>query len=216
MAYDFKKEFKALYAPAARPTIVDVPEMTFVVADGKGDPNTSSEYANAVGALYGFSYTVKMSKMGGNTPDGYFDFVVPPLEGLWSVEGGENAPTFIDKSRFKWTSMLRVPDFVTEDIFEQFKGILAAKKPELDLSVIRLEKFTEGLCGQITHIGPYDGEPPTIAALEHYIEENGYRTEMSGMRRHHEIYLGDPRKVAPEKLKTIIRHPIVRKSCLEQ
>ncbi|WP_323414728.1 hypothetical protein [Desulfitobacterium sp.] len=117
MAYDFKKEFKSLYAPAARPTLMDVPEMTFVMADGQGDPNTSAEYTNAVGALYGFSYTVKMSKMGGNTPDGYFDFVVPPLEGLWSVEGGKSAPTFIDKSRFKWTSMLRVPDFVTEDIF---------------------------------------------------------------------------------------------------
>jgi hypothetical protein len=210
MAYDFKKEFKALYAPSTKPSIVDVPEMSFVMADGKGNPNTSAEYANAVGALYGISYTIKMSKMGGETPDGYFDFVVPPLEGLWSVENEEHALTFIHKDKFLWTSMLRVPDFVTQEVFERFKETLAARKPELDLSVIRLEKFAEGLCGQITHTGSYDDEPTTIAALERFIEESGYVTEISGMRRHHEIYLGDPRKVAPEKLKTIIRHPVVK------
>jgi hypothetical protein len=212
MAYDFKKEFKALYAPSTKSSIVDVPGMTLVMADGKGNPNTSAEYANAVGALYGISYAIKMSKNGGDTPDGYFDFVVPPLEGLWSVEGDEHAPTSIDKDKFLWTSMLRVPDFVTQEIFERFKETLAAKKPELDLSVIRLEKFAEGLCGQITHTGAYDDEPTTIAALEQFIEESGYRTEISGMRRHHEIYLGDPRKVEPEKLKTIIRHPIVKRT----
>ncbi|GHU62644.1 hypothetical protein AGMMS49983_04450 [Clostridia bacterium] len=210
MAYDFKKEFKALYAPSAKPSIVDVPEMTFIMADGKGNPNTSAEYANAAGALYGISYAVKMSKMGGETPDGYFDFVVPPLEGLWSVEGEEHAPTFMDKDKFLWTSMLRVPDFVTREVFERFRETASAKKPELDLSVIRLEKFAEGLCGQITHTGSYDDEPPIIADLERFIEESGYRTEVSGLRRHHEIYLGDPRKTAPEKLKTIIRHPVVK------
>ncbi|MDR3051783.1 MAG: GyrI-like domain-containing protein [Oscillospiraceae bacterium] len=211
MAFDFKREYKSLYTPAAEPSIVNVPEMTFVMADGRGNPNTSAAYANAVSALYGFAYAVKMSKMGGtSTPDGYFDFVVPPLEGLWSVEGEEHAPTFLDKEKFLWTSMLRVPSFVTEDVFAAFKEKLTAKKPELDLSVLRLETFTEGLCGQITHTGSYDDEPQTIALLERFIEQAGYRTAISGMRRHHEIYLGDPRKSAPEKLKTIIRHPVVR------
>jgi hypothetical protein len=210
MTYDFKKEYRQLYAPSDKPFLIDVPEMTFIMADGRGDPNTSAAYANAVAALYGFSYAVKMSKMGGGSPDGYFDFVVPPLEGLWSVEGEAHAPDFLNKGRFEWTSMLRVPDFVTEEVFTEFRIKLAARKPELDLSVIRLEKFTEGLCGQVTHTGPYDDEPPTIAALERFIEESGCRTEMSGMRRHHEIYLGDPRKTPPGKLKTIIRHPVVK------
>ncbi|MDR1355530.1 MAG: GyrI-like domain-containing protein [Propionibacteriaceae bacterium] len=208
---DFKKECRALYAPTTSPAIIDVPKMTFVMADGKGNPNTSAEYSNAVGALYGISYAVKMSKKSGDFPDGYFDFVVPPLEGLWSVEGDEGAPPFIDKDKFIWTLMLRVPDFVTDDVFAHFKGKAAAKKPELDLSVVRLETFTEGLCGQIMHIGSYDDEPSTVADLERFIAKSGYRTEMSGLRQHHEIYLGDPRKVAPEKLKTIIRHPVVKR-----
>lgn len=210
MAYDFKKEFKPLYAPSSEPSIVDVPEMTFIMADGKGNPNTSTEYTNAVAALYGFSYAVKMSKMGTDAPEGYFDFVLPPLEGLWSIQGEKHAPMFIDKDKFMWTSMLRVPDFVTEDVFKRFREKLAVKKPELHLSVIRLETYTEGLCGQITHIGSYDSEPSTIETLERFIMESGYRTEISDMRRHHEVYLGDPRKVATEKLKTIIRHPIAK------
>jgi hypothetical protein len=151
-----------------------------------------------------------MSKNSGETPDGYYDFVVPPLEGLWSVKGEEHAPTFINKDKFQWTSMLRVPDFVMADVFELAKRTIAKKKPELNLTVVRLEKITEGLCGQITHIGSYDDEPETIAALEIFIIESGYRTDISDIRRHHEIYLGDPRKTAPEKLKTIIRHPIMR------
>jgi hypothetical protein len=184
--------------------------MTFIMVDGRGDPNTSAEYANAVGALYGIAYAIKMSKMGGDTPEGYFDFVVPPLEGLWHIEGDTAAPVAIDKDRLVWTSMLRVPDFVTPNAFEEAKGKVAKKKLELDLSVARLEKFTEGLCGQITHTGSYDDEAPTVAALERFIEESGYRTQMSGMRRHHEIYLGDPRKTEPEKLRTLIRHPVVK------
>ncbi|MDR1558372.1 MAG: GyrI-like domain-containing protein [Clostridiales bacterium] len=130
------------------------------------------------------------------------------LEGLWSLEGEEHPSASIDKDKFKWTSMLRIPDFVTDEVFERFKEKLAAKKPELNLSVICREKFAEGFCGQITHVGSYDDEPETIAALERFIEESGYRTEITGIRRRHEIYLGDPRKVSPEKLKTIIRHPI--------
>ncbi|MDR0836777.1 MAG: GyrI-like domain-containing protein [Propionibacteriaceae bacterium] len=210
MPVDFKAQDKQLYAPSAKPLIVDVPEMTFVMVDGRGNPGTSAEYANAIAVLYGFSYAVKMSKKGAETPAGYYDFVVPPLEGLWAIDGEAQAPTAIDKERFVWTSLLRVPDFVTEGVFEQFRDVLAAKKRDLDVSVIRRETFAEGLCGQITHIGSYDDEPPTIAALEQFIADSGYRTQIAGLRQHHEIYLGDPRKVVPDKLKTLIRHPVVR------
>jgi hypothetical protein len=144
-----------------------------------------------------------MSKKSDAQPEGYFDFVVPPLEGLWDGTVG-------DKSGFRWTSMLRQPDFVTESVFEQAKDALAKKKPSLDLSLARLERFTEGLCVQIMHLGSYDDEPATIAELDKFAADSGYSLDFSAERRHHEIYLGDPRKTAPEKLKTIIRHPIKR------
>jgi hypothetical protein len=210
MPVDFKVQDKPLYAPSAKPVMVDVPEMTFVMVDGRGNPGTSPEYANAVAVLYGFSYAVKMSKKGELTPAGYFDFVVPPLEGLWAIEGENHAPTAIDKDKFVWTSLLRVPDFVSESVFEQFRDALAAKKHDLDVSVMRRVVFAEGLCCQITHIGPYDDETLTVAALEQFIADSGYRTQIDGLRQHHEIYLGDPRKVAPDKLKTLIRHPVVK------
>jgi hypothetical protein len=201
MPFDFKKEHKDLYAPKAAPSIIDVPTMTFITIDGEGDPNTSAAYQSAVETLYGLSYAVKMSKKGEQQPEGYFDFVVPPLEGLWQGN-------IADKSGFVWTSMLRQPDFVTESVFEQAKETLAKKKPQLELSLARLERFTEGLCGQIMHIGSYDDEPTTIAALDKFIADSGYRLDFSEQRRHHEIYLGDPRKTAPDKLKTVLRHPI--------
>lgn len=214
---DYKKQYKDLYQPKT-PSIIDVPEMVFIMTDGKGDPNTSAEYANALEVLYGLSYTIKMSKMGGNQPDGYYDYVVPPLEGFWelddsSFKGGGAA--IKDKSKLIWTSLIRQPEFVTPEVFEWAKTALSKKKPELDLGNVRLEKYTEGLCAQIMHIGSYDDEPATIAALERFINETGYTSDMSGMRRHHEIYLSDPRKTAPEKLKTVIRHPIcaVEKEC---
>ncbi|MDR3269938.1 MAG: GyrI-like domain-containing protein [Peptococcaceae bacterium] len=206
MAYDFKKENKSLYAPAAKPSIVAVLEMTFIMADGMGDPNTSTEYQNAVAALYGIAYGVKMSKRSGDTPDGYFDFVVAPLEGLWRTDGAG----ILDKNKFQWTSLMRLPDFVTPDVFEDIRLKVGKKKPELDLSAVRLERFTEGLCGQITHIGSFDDEPATIAELTRFILESGCTIEMSGWRQHHEIYLSDPRKATPEKMKTIIRYPIVK------
>jgi hypothetical protein len=214
MTYDFKKEYKALYQPNTAPGIVDVPEMRFIMVDGKGDPNTSAEYADAMEMLYGLAYTIKMSKMGSDAPSGYFDYIVPPLEGLWSLnDGGEftgNGAVISDKSKFVWTSMIRQPDFVTAEVFAWAKETLTKKKPGLDLEKARLVDFTEGLCGQIMHIGGYDDEPATVATLEHFIAESGYRTEMTDIRKHHEIYLGDPRKTVPEKLKTIIRHPIAR------
>lgn len=210
-AFDFKKEYKDLYMPKTTPCIIDVPAMRFIMVDGKGNPNTSELYAQAVELLYGLSYTIKMSKKGDRQPEGYFDYVVPPLEGLWWFENNYFDGTVINrKDEFSWTMMLRQPDFVNNDVFEEAKKSLSGKKKGIDTSVARFEEFTEGLCGQVMHVGPYDEEPGTIAKLEEYIKAQSYRTEMSGKRQHHEIYLGDPRKVAPEKLHTVIRHPIVK------
>ncbi|MGI5840026.1 MAG: GyrI-like domain-containing protein [bacterium] len=210
-AYDFKKAYPDLYRPKDKPAIVDVPVMRFMMVDGKGDPNTSTGYKAAVEALYGLSYAIKMCKKDGTPPEGYFDYVVPPLEGLWQLRGNSFDGNVIGrKDEFNWVMMIRQPEFVTPEVFSTAKLRLAKKKPEIDTAAVRLADFTEGLCAQIMHIGSYDDEPPTVAALEEFIAANGYRTEMSGWRQHHEIYLGDPRKAAPEKLKTVIRHPIVK------
>ena len=206
MAYDFKKGQKELYQPKTA-AIVDVPEMIFIMVNGSGNPNTSKEYQTAVEALYGLSYAIKMSKMGGKTPAGYFDYVVPPLEGLWWLADRESID-FSEKDKYRWTSMIRQPDFVTPEVFEDAKAALFKKKPGLDLSVARFERFAEGLCAQIMHIGSYDDEPETIGKLERFIAESGYYNDESDSRRHHEIYLNDPRKVAPKKNRTIIRHPV--------
>ena len=210
MAIDFKKTQKELYQPGTKPSIIEVPEMVFIMVDGCGDPNTSEAYQTALEVLYGLAYAVKMSKMGGNQPGGYFDFVVPPLEGLWSTESGDFEPGITEKSAFIWTSMIRMPEFVAPDVFETAKKSLAKKKPALDTSIARLEVFNEGLCAQVMHIGPYDSEPATIDSLKTFIVDSGYRLDLSEKRRHHEVYLGDPRKTAPEKLKTIIRYPIAK------
>lgn len=211
--FDFKKEYKELYMPKKTPSIIDVPTMRFIMVNGEGDPNTSPLYKKAVEVLYGLSYTIKMSKKGETQPEGYYDYVVPPLEGLWAIDEDKPFDGSVAgrKDEFRWVMMIRQPEFVTQEVFEKAKEILAKKKPELDTGIARLEDYTEGLCAQIMHIGAYDDEPPTVAALEKFIETNGYRTVMSGMRQHHEIYLSDPRKTVPEKLKTVIRHPIVLK-----
>ena len=211
-AFDFKKEYKDLYLPTKKPMIVEVPQMRFIMVNGKGDPNTSALYKEAVEVLYGLSYTIKMSKKSSVQPPGYFDFVVPPLEGLWWFEDNYFDGTVIGrKDEFNWVMMIRQPEFVTPEVFAAAKAQLAKKKPGIDLSIARLEDFTEGLCAQILHIGPYDDEAATVAVLEEFIAAQGYKTVMSGLRQHHEIYLSDPRKSAPEKLKTVIRHPIVRR-----
>jgi len=201
---DFKKTYKELYQPKTTPSIVDVPTMTFIAIDGKGDPNVSAEYAAAIEALYGLSYTIKMSNKG------ILEYVVPPLEGFWSVDDdfkGGGAP-ITDKSKFIWTMVIRQPDFVTLDVFEAAKSALAKKKPKLDTSKARLETITEGLCVQAMHIGSYDDEPDTILTMERYAAEQYYIIDMAGNRRHHEIYISDPRKTAADKLKTVIRHPV--------
>lgn len=205
-AMDFKKAYKTLYAPISTPTIIDVPEMRFIMIDGKGNPNTSSSYKEAVELLYGLSYAIRMNK----TVEGYSEYVVAPLEGLWWFENHQFDGRVIGrKDEFCWVMMIRQPEFVTQELFEQAKKTLERKK-SMDVSKARLQSFTEGLCGQILHIGSYDAEPPTIATLERFITTKGYRTVMGGLRQHHEIYLGDPRKTIPEKLKTIIRHPVER------
>ena len=210
MAVDFKKTQKELYQPGEKPSVIEVPEMVFIMVDGHGDPNTSEEYQASVEVLYGLSYTVKMSKMSDKQPKGYYDFVVPPLEGLWSIDESILEPDITEKSAFRWTSMIRMPEFVVQEVFETMKINLAKKKPNLDLSFVRLEVFNEGLCAQVMHVGSYDSEPETIFALKTFITDLGYRLDLSEKRRHHEIYLNDPRKTSHDKLKTIIRYPIVK------
>ena len=212
MTIDYKKTQKHLYQPKTTPEIIDIPEMVFLAIDGKGNPNTIEDYKTAIEILYGLSYTIKMSKKAGNEPTGYFDYVVPPLEGLWSLDDGGaftgGGQVIMDKDEFLWTAMIRQPEFVTQEVFKTAKEVLARKKPQLDLSSLKLVEFTEGLCAQVMHIGAYDDEPATIQKLSSFINSQGYVEDMAGSRRHHEIYLGDPRKSAPEKLKTVLRHPI--------
>ena len=204
MAIDYKKTQKELYLPKTTPSVIDVPRMTFITVDGKGDPNTSDEYATAVELLYGLSYSIKMGSKS------ILEYVVPPLEGLWSVDddfrGG--GASISDKGKFIWTMMIRQPDFVTADIFEAATVALAKKKTNLDTSKAKLETITEGLCVQVMHIGSYDDEPATVAALDGFATQNGYVLDINDIRRHHEIYISDPRKSAPAKLKTVLRHPI--------
>lgn len=205
--FDYKKEYKDLYQPSAKPSVTDVPEMIFIAVDGKGDPNTCEEYKTALELLYGLSFTIKMSKLNGTQPEGYFEYVVPPLEGLWRQENTDGID-YSRKADFIWTSMIRQPEFVTPRVFEAAKAALAKKKPHLDVSKARLMKFTEGLCVQIMHKGSFDDEPASIEKLARFAAENGYEQDFSESRLHHEIYLSDPRKCAPERLRTVIRHPI--------
>lgn len=209
---DYKKTYKELYQPKTKPSIIAVPEMIFIAIDGEGNPNSCPEYKAAIGVLYGLSYAIKMSKMNGTQPAGYFEYVVPPLEGLWQVDGVDfDGMNVTDKDKFKWISMIRQPEFVMEEVFEQAKLVLKKKKPALDLSKARLMKMTEGLCVQIMHKGSYDDEPASIEQMKRFLDENGYIEDFSEGRFHHEIYLSDPRKCSTDKLKTVIRHPIKKK-----
>ncbi len=207
--FDFKKEYRKLYQASENPSLVTIPPATYLIARGHGDPNTSALYKHHVEVLYGLSYTIKMCKMSDRQPEGYFDYVVPPLEGLWWFDEEHFSGEVISrKADFQWIMMLRQPEFVNETVINRAQEILAKKKPELDLTVAKLEGIDERLCAQILHIGPYDTEAATIARLDDFIIANGCQTVMSGFRQHHEIYLSDPRRTSPEKLKTIIRHPV--------
>ncbi len=208
MAYDFKKEFRGLYRPSGKPGVVTVPPMSYVAVRGKGDPNAEGgEYQNALPLLYGVAYTIKMSKKGPREIEGYFDFVVPPLEGFWWQDRADGEIDYARKDDFNFISCIRLPDFVTREDFDWAVSEAAAKK-KLDFSAVELLRVDEGLCVQCMHTGPYDDEPATIDAMRTFAAERGYAPDFSEARLHHEIYLSDPRKCAPEKLKTVIRHPI--------
>ena len=207
MAFDIKKEYKGLYAPKKGPSIVEVPPMHFVAVRGSGDPNDAEgAYQRAISVLYAISYTIKMSKKGSRQIDGYVDFVVPPLEGFWWQDGVEGAD-YSHKEAFNWISVIRLPDFVSREDFD-WAVQEATKKKKVDCSVAEYLTIEEGLCVQCLHIGSYDDEPATVEAMHAYACECGYALDLTQERRHHEIYLSDARKVAPDKLKTIIRHPI--------
>ena len=211
MPFDYKKEFKEFYLPPKKPQIVHIPKMQFVAIRGKGNPNEEDgEYKSALAVQYAIAYTIKMSKMGDHRISGYFDFVVPPLEGFWWQEkNGEIIPGFdyTDKSTFNWISVIRLPDFVTQKDFDWAKESVSTKKG-LDCSRAELFTFEEGDCVQMMYIGSYDDEPATIQLMEEFAANSGYELNFSNTRLHHEIYLSDPRKTSPEKLKTVIRHPV--------
>lgn len=207
MAFDFKKEYKEFYLPKAKPELVTVPPMNYIAVRGKGDPNEENgAYKQAIGLLYGVAYTIKMSKKGDHRIEGYFDFVVPPLEGFWQQEGTATID-YAHKENFEWVSVIRLPDFVTKADFDWAVREATIKKKQ-DFSAVEFLTIEEGLCVQCMHTGPYDNEPETVAATDAFLAENGYATDITDTRWHHEIYLSDVRKTAPEKLKTVIRHPI--------
>ena len=210
MAFDFKKEYKEFYMPKGKPEIVTVPKANYIAVRGKGNPNDEGgAYQQAVGILYAVAYTLKMSYKTDYRIEGFFDYVVPPLEGFW-WQDGVGCIDYSDKSIFNWISVIRLPDFVTQKDFDWATGE-AEKKKHLDCSKAEFLTIDEGLCVQIMHIGPFDDEPATVSMMNAYLLENGYENDFSGSRLHHEIYLSDARKVAPEKWKTVIRHPIKRK-----
>lgn len=210
MAFDFKKEYKEFYMPKNKPGIISVPGMNYIAVRGKGDPNVEGgEYKHAIELLYGIAYTIKMSKKGDRRIEGYFDFVVPPLEGFWWQEGVEGVD-YAHKENFHWISVIRLPDFVTREDFD-WAVKEAEKKKKTDFSKAEFWTYDEGLCVQCLHIGPYDDEPATVALMHAFMEEQGYVLDITDQRLHHEIYLSDARKAAPEKLKTVIRHPIRKK-----
>lgn len=202
---DYKKEYKDLYMPKNKPTLIKIPAMNFFMIDGKGIPD-SDEYHSAMQSLYSFTFTIKMSKMTGNQPPGYFEYVVPPLEGLWSCEDGPFA--LEKKDQWIWTSMIRQPEFVTQEVYLNTRDEIAKKKPEIDITKVRFETLEEGLCVQIMHNGPYNQEQSSIDQILQYIEENNLQVDFESGRRHHEIYLSDPRRCKPENLKTVIRYPV--------
>ncbi len=225
MAFDFKKEYKEFYMPKGTPSIVTVPKMNYIAVSGSGDPNDEGgDYKKAIGLLYAIAFTIKMSKKGDHKIEGYFEYVVPPLEGFWwqderspedavtqaEQSGRQEKMQGIDYNRkadFHWISVIRLPDFVTEDDFRWAVQEATVKKKQ-DFSNVEFLTVEEGLCVQCMHIGPYDDEPATVQLMHEYMEREGYELDITDERRHHEIYLSDARKTAPEKLRTVIRHPI--------
>lgn len=207
MAFDFKKEYKEFYMPKNKPVIVDVPRANYIAVRGKGDPNEEGgAYQQAISVLYAVAYTLKMSYKTDYRIEGFFEYVVPPLEGLW-WQDGVCGVDYSDKASFNWISLIRLPDFVSKADFD-WAVETASKKKKLDCSAAEFMSLEEGLCVQIMHHGPYDDEPASVALMDAYLRQNGYENDLSESRLHHEIYMSDARKTPPEKLKTVIRHPI--------
>lgn len=207
MAFDFKKEYKEFYMPKNKPEIVTVPKANYIAIRGKGDPNeVCGAYQQAISVLYAVAYTLKMSYKTDHKIEGFFEYVVPPLEGFW-WQDGKDGIDYTDKASFNWISVIRLPEFITQKDFE-WAVETATKKKKLDCSSAELMTIDEGLCIQIMHLGPFDDEPATIALMDEYLDKNGYVNDITNTRLHHEIYLSDARRVVPEKWKTVIRHPI--------
>ena len=207
MAFDYKKEYKEFYMPANKPSIVTVPKMNYIAVRGKGNPNDESgEYKDSIGLLYAIAFTIKMNYKGSHKIDGYFEYVVPPLEGFWWQEGSDTID-YANKNGFNFISLIRLPDFVTKADFD-WAVREATNKKKADFSKVEFLTYDEGVCVQCMHVGSYDDEPKTVALMHEYMAVNGYALDISESRYHHEIYLSDPRKCAVEKLKTVIRHPI--------
>ena len=209
MAFDYKKEYKEFYMPKNKPEIVDVPAMNFIAVRGTGNPNDEEgEYKAAIGLLYGIAFTIKMSKKSTHQIEGYFDYVVPPLEGFWWQDGVDGID-YGRKDEFHWISVIRLPDFVTREDFVWAVAEAEEKKKE-DFSKVEFLTIEEGLCVQCMHIGAFDEEPATISRMDEFLRENGYENDFSSGRLHHEIYLSDARRVPVEKWKTVVRHPVRR------
>lgn len=207
MAFDFKKEYKEFYNPKSKPSIVEIPKMNYIAIRGKGNPNEENgDYQNSISLLYGVAYTIKMSYKGPHKIEGFFEYVVPPLEGFWWQDGVKGVD-YTNKENFKFISLIRLPDFVTKKDFE-WALEEATKKKKQDFSRVEFFTYDEGLCVQCMHIGSYDDEPKTVELVHEYMKENGYELDITDNRYHHEIYLSDPRKCDESKLKTVIRHPI--------
>lgn len=207
MPFDFKKEYKELYQPKSKPQITAVPPMNYIAVRGTGDPNEDGgAYQQAISVLYAVAYTLKMSYKTNYKIAGFFEYVVPPLEGFWRQDNVDGV-NYSDKSGFHWISVIRLPDFVTKTDFD-WAVQTAAKKKHLDCSSAEFLTIEEGLCVQIMHVGSYDDEPASVAVMDEYLAQNSYANDLTAERLHHEIYISDPRKTAPEKRKTVIRHPI--------
>ncbi len=208
MAFDYKKEYKEFYLPKNKPSIVKIPKMNYLAVRGKGDPNEENgEYKQSIGLLYAIAFTIKMSKKGDHKIDGYFDYVVPPLEGLWWQDGLKGDLDYNNKKEMHFISMIRLPEFVTKADFE-WAILEATEKKKQDFSKVEFFEYDERLCVQCMHIGSYDNEPETVELMHEYMTAEGYELDIQNPRYHHEIYLSDPRRCDVNKLKTVIRHPI--------
>lgn len=208
MAFDYKKEYKEFYMPKNKPSIVTIPKMNYIAVRGKGDPNEENgEYKVSIGLLYAIAFTIKMSYKGDYKIDGYFQYVVPPLEGFWWQNGIKGGIDYNNKSEMNFISVIRLPDFITKKDFD-WAVEQATQKKKQDFSKVEFLTYDEGLSVQCMHIGSYDDEPATVELMHNYIKENGYELDITDKRLHHEIYLSDPRKCDVSRLKTVIRHPI--------